>query len=77
MIEPYCYCCYAVYRNEAHNVVCRKTECRYADCHAGFQVRLSQDTEEFLLNPFGMLYNEITASSLVKVDMQGNVIDGG
>lgn len=40
-------------------------------------VRLSQDTEEFLLNPFGMLYNEITASSLVKVDMQGNVVEPG
>merc|ERR1711902_293683 len=26
---------------------------------------------------FGMLYNEITASSLVKVDMQGNVVEAG
>ena len=34
------------------------------------QARISQDTEHFLLNPFGMLYNEITASSLVKVNMQ-------
>ena len=42
-----------------------------------FQVRISQDTEHFLLNPFGMLYNEITASSLVKVDMQGNVVEAG
>ena len=41
------------------------------------QVRISQDTEHFLLNPFGMLYNEITASSLVKVDMQGNVVEAG
>jgi len=40
-------------------------------------VRISQDTEHFLLNPFGMLYNEITASSLVKVDMQGNVVEAG
>ena len=40
-------------------------------------VRVSQDTEHFLLNPFGMLYNEITASSLVKVDMQGNVVEAG
>ena len=30
-----------------------------------------------MLNPFGMLYNEITASSLVKVDMQGNVVEAG
>ena len=42
-----------------------------------FQLRISQDTEHFLINPFGMLYNEITASSLVKVDMQGEVVEGG
>jgi len=40
-------------------------------------VRVSQDTEHFLLNPFGMLYNEITASSLVKVNMQGQVVESG
>merc|ERR1712226_891527 len=40
-------------------------------------VRLSQDTEHFLINPFGMLYNEITASGLVKVDMQGEVMEAG
>merc|ERR1711936_216897 len=40
-------------------------------------VRVSQDTEHFLINPFGMLYNEITASSLVKVDMQGHVVEAG
>ena len=31
-------------------------------------------TDHFLLNPFGMLFDEITASSLVKLDHQGNVI---
>ena len=40
-------------------------------------LRISQDTEHFLINPFGMLYSEITASSLVKVDMQGNVVEAG
>jgi len=40
-------------------------------------VRISQDTEHFLINPFGMLYNEITASGLVKVDMQGDVVEPG
>lgn len=29
----------------------------------------------FLLNPFGLFYEEITASSLVKVDVHGNVLD--
>ena len=40
-------------------------------------MRLSQEQEHFLLNPYGLLYNEITAGSLVKVDMQGNIIDRG
>uniref|UniRef100_A0A1B6IC08 Class II aldolase/adducin N-terminal domain-containing protein n=1 Tax=Homalodisca liturata TaxID=320908 RepID=A0A1B6IC08_9HEMI len=39
--------------------------------------RLNQDQEHFLVNPFGMLYHEITASSLVKVDMQGQVVEQG
>ncbi|XP_054259640.1 protein hu-li tai shao isoform X4 [Macrosteles quadrilineatus] len=39
--------------------------------------RLNQDQEHFLVNPFGMLYHEITASSLVKVDMQGAVVEQG
>src|SRR5690606_10152303 len=29
-------------------------------------------TEEFLINPFGMMYDEITASNLIKVDWEGN-----
>jgi ribulose-5-phosphate 4-epimerase/fuculose-1-phosphate aldolase len=28
----------------------------------------------FLINPFGMMYEEITASSLIKVDLEGNII---
>ena len=31
---------------------------------------------QYLLNPFGMFYEEITASSLMKVDHEGNVISG-
>ena len=41
------------------------------------QVRINQEQEHFLINPFGLTYSEITASSLVKVDMQGEVIDSG
>jgi ribulose-5-phosphate 4-epimerase/fuculose-1-phosphate aldolase len=29
---------------------------------------------EFLINPYGLLYNEITASSLIKIDIEGNEI---
>merc|ERR1719435_266308 len=39
--------------------------------------RVSQDTEHFLLNPFGMMYSEVTASSLVKVNMQGETVEEG
>nr|CAD7200672.1 unnamed protein product [Timema douglasi] len=35
------------------------------------------DQEHFIINPFGMLYHEITASSLVKIDMQGNIVEPG
>jgi len=30
--------------------------------------------EHFLINPYGLLFEEITASSLVKVDLQANII---
>jgi ribulose-5-phosphate 4-epimerase/fuculose-1-phosphate aldolase len=30
----------------------------------------------YLINPFGVLFEEISASSLVKVDLQGRVVDG-
>ena len=30
--------------------------------------------EEFLLNPMGLTYDEICASSLIKVDLKGNVL---
>ncbi|XP_034940527.1 protein hu-li tai shao isoform X8 [Chelonus insularis] len=39
--------------------------------------RLNQDQEHFLVNPYGLLYHEVTASSLVKVDMQGQVVEQG
>ncbi|XP_030759320.1 protein hu-li tai shao isoform X2 [Sitophilus oryzae] len=39
--------------------------------------RLNQEEEQFLVNPYGMLFHEITASSLIKVDMQGNVLEQG
>ena len=32
------------------------------------------DTEHYLINPYGLMFEEITASSLVKIDLQGNVL---
>lgn len=39
--------------------------------------RLNQEQEHFLINPFGLQYSEVTASTLVKIDIQGNLIDQG
>lgn len=39
--------------------------------------RLNADQELFLVNPFGLLYHEVTASSLNKVDMQGSIVEHG
>ena len=37
-------------------------------------MRVPGPEEHFLLNPFGLMFQEITASSLVKIDLQGNKI---
>ncbi|MCC7272663.1 MAG: class II aldolase/adducin family protein [Alphaproteobacteria bacterium] len=37
--------------------------------------RVPGPEHHFLLNPYGVLFDEITASSLVKVDLDGRVID--
>ena len=39
-------------------------------------LRVHHDHDHFLINPFGMLYSEVTASSLVKVDVQVNIYVG-
>ncbi|HMN80036.1 MAG TPA: class II aldolase/adducin family protein [Burkholderiaceae bacterium] len=36
----------------------------------------SADNPHYLINPFGLHYTEVTASNLVKIDRQGNKIDG-
>ncbi|XP_077156623.1 alpha-adducin isoform X10 [Paroedura picta] len=40
-------------------------------------VRVNSEQEHFLIVPFGLLYSEVTASSLVKINIQGDVIDRG
>ena len=37
-------------------------------------VRAPNTDDQFLINPFGMLFEEITASSLIKVDGEGNIL---
>ena len=39
-----------------------------------FSLRVPGTKDHFLLNPFGMFFEEITASSLIKVDCDGNLL---
>ncbi|GAB4197181.1 MAG: class II aldolase/adducin family protein [Wenzhouxiangellaceae bacterium] len=38
-------------------------------------MRVPGPDHHFLINPYGMLFEEINASSLVKIDLQGNKVD--
>ena len=40
-------------------------------------VRVPGPQRHFLINPYGLLYGEVTASSLVKIDIAGSVIEPG
>ncbi|XP_061657081.1 alpha-adducin isoform X2 [Syngnathoides biaculeatus] len=40
-------------------------------------VRVSSDQNRFLIVPLGLLYSEVTASSLVKIDLSGEIVDRG
>ena len=37
--------------------------------------RVPGTEDQFLINPYGMMFDEITASSLVKIDLHGNKLD--
>jgi ribulose-5-phosphate 4-epimerase/fuculose-1-phosphate aldolase len=39
-----------------------------------FSVRVPGTTDQYLINPYGLFFEEITASSLVKLDTRGNVL---
>jgi len=38
--------------------------------------RVPGHPDQYLINPYGLLFHEIRASNLIKVDFDGNVIDG-
>jgi ribulose-5-phosphate 4-epimerase/fuculose-1-phosphate aldolase len=40
-------------------------------------LRVPGTRDEFFINPFGALFDEVTASSLVRIDSQGRVIEPG
>jgi ribulose-5-phosphate 4-epimerase/fuculose-1-phosphate aldolase len=37
-------------------------------------VRVPGSDNHFLINPFGLMYREVTASNLVKIDIDGNIV---
>src|ERR1044072_7946034 len=37
--------------------------------------RVPGTEDQFLINPYGLMFEEMTASSLVKVDLQGNKLE--
>jgi ribulose-5-phosphate 4-epimerase/fuculose-1-phosphate aldolase len=39
-------------------------------------LRVPDAQDQLLMNPFGLAYDEITASNLVKIDFKGNIMDG-
>jgi len=39
-------------------------------------VRVPGEDGAFLINPYGLLYSEVCASNLVKIDIDGNALDG-
>jgi len=39
-------------------------------------VRVPDEDNAFLINPYGLLYSEVCASNLVKIDIDGNTLDG-
>ena len=39
-------------------------------------LRVPGEEHAFLINPFGLLYSEVTASNLVKIDIDGHILDG-
>ena len=38
-------------------------------------MRVPGSDHDFFLNKFGLLYNEVTASNLIKIDAEGNVLE--
>ncbi len=39
-------------------------------------LKVPGEDHAFLINPFGLMYDEVTASNLVKIDIDGNVLAG-
>ena len=66
-----------------------KLRCELAACHRLFHhfgwtdviwthlsARLTQTKNQYLITPYGLMFEEVTASNLVKADFEGNIIEG-
>jgi ribulose-5-phosphate 4-epimerase/fuculose-1-phosphate aldolase len=51
------------------------TEMIYNHITVRLPATVSGDAKHFLINPFGLHYSEVTASNLLKIDLQGNKLD--
>ena len=40
-----------------------------------FSARIPDAENQFLLNAYGLMFDEVTASNLVKIDHQGNIVE--
>ena len=38
--------------------------------------KTSEQKETFLINQFGLRYDEVTASNLLEIDLEGNIVSG-
>jgi ribulose-5-phosphate 4-epimerase/fuculose-1-phosphate aldolase len=52
------------------------TEMIYNHITLRLPASVSGGEKHFLINPFGLHYSEVSASNLVKIDLQGRVLDG-
>ena len=52
------------------------TEMIYNHITVRVSTSASGDEKQFLINPFGLHYSEVTASNLVKINLKGEVLDG-
>jgi ribulose-5-phosphate 4-epimerase/fuculose-1-phosphate aldolase len=52
------------------------TEMIYNHITLRLPASVSGQRKEFLINPFGLHYSEVTASNLVKINLKGEVLDG-
>jgi ribulose-5-phosphate 4-epimerase/fuculose-1-phosphate aldolase len=45
------------------------------DMHAThISARVPGEGHHFLINPYGLLFSQVTASNLVKIDLDGNIV---